>query len=251
MHKPAAILGALAGASALALAPTAAAAQTDGAAHQATLGSLNGSGASGMAMVDVSGGQATVTVTISGASPGAPHAQHIHIGGQNVCPTGSADTDGDGFVSTPEGQPAYGEIQVSLTTEGDVGAGSGLAVDRMPVASSGGEITYERTFPLPDGVTEADVADGVIVSHGIADTSLGSDPSTYDGPDSPLMAGVPQEATLPAACGALTAAPAGGVQTGGGGTADAASSSVPFGLLIAGAGAAGAAGLVARRRATA
>jgi hypothetical protein len=165
---------------------------------------LNGSGASGTATVDVQGGEVTVTVETNGVAAGAPHAQHIHIGGENTCPTADAAGD-DEFVSTPEGQPSYGEIRVSLTTEGDVGAESAVAVDRMPTADDSGTVTYERTFELPEGVTAEELGNGVIVQHGIADTSLGSDPAAYDGPDSPLKQGVPQEATLPALCGELGA----------------------------------------------
>lgn len=185
----------------------------------AQLDALNGSGDSGTAWVQLDGNQATATVETQNTSPGAPHAQHIHIGGNNVCPTQDADQDGDGLVNTAEGQPAYGEIHVSLTTEGDTSADSGLAVDRMPAADDSGNVTYERTFDLPEGVTADDVRNGVVVQHGFAESSKGSDDSTYDGPDSQLMEGVPAEATLPVSCGELTAAPAGGVQTGGGGTA--------------------------------
>lgn len=208
--------------------------------HQATLSPLNGSAASGTAMVELSGDQVTVTVDVANASPGAPHAQHIHIGGNNTCPPPGADEDGDGVVSTPEGQPSYGQIQVSLTTSGDVTAESALAVDRFPVASEGGQVSYQRTFSLPSGVTASDLANGVIVQHGLADSPLGQDDAAYDGPDSPLMAGVPQEATLPSACGALTAAPSGGVQTGGGGTATASTdtSHVALGGIGVAAGAA-------------
>ncbi|HSP05349.1 MAG TPA: S-layer homology domain-containing protein [Acidimicrobiales bacterium] len=175
------------------------------AAFAATLGELNGSGADGTATVVVEGTVATVRVDIAGASPDLVHAQHIHIGGNNECPTPANDTDGDGFISTPEGVPSYGGIAVSLTTEGDTNPASGLAIARMPVASASGDVTYERTFRLPTGLTAADVANGVIVSHGVADTTLGTDDSAYDGRDSPLAEGVPQEATLPAACGALDA----------------------------------------------
>lgn len=182
-----------------------AAAESD-ASYSGTLESLNGSGASGDVSVTVSGDQLTVTMNVSGAAASLPHAQHVHIGGNNTCPDESADTDGDGLVSTPEGQPAYGMIQVSLTTEGDASDASALAVDRMPAAGGDGSYTYERTFQLPSGVDPAAIAEGVVVVHGLADSTLGSDPAVYDGPDSPLMAGVPQEATLPVACGALSAA---------------------------------------------
>ena len=37
-----------------------------------------------------------------------PHVQHIHIGAKGECPTMSADTNGDGVISTTEGGPFYG-----------------------------------------------------------------------------------------------------------------------------------------------
>lgn len=193
-------------------AAVATAAPAGDASYSATLGSLNDSGTSGDVSAMVSGNQLTVTMNVTSASGGLPHAQHIHIGGNNTCPDMSADADADGFLSTPEGLPAYGAIEVSLTTEGDVGEASALAVDRMPVAGPDGTYTYERTFELPAGTDPAEIANGVVVVHGLADSTLGTDPAIYDGPDSPLMAGVPQEATLPVACGAFSAAqqPAGG-----------------------------------------
>lgn len=173
-------------------------------AHMAKLDPLNTSGASGSATVQVAGNQVTVTINSSGHSPNLPHAQHIHIGGQNVCPTNAADTDGDGFISTAEGQPAYGPIMVSLTTEGDVTDQSALAVDRMPVADANGNINYSRTFQLPAGVTAQDIDKGVIVQHGISE--LFGDPNQYDGDKmSEIMPQLPFEATVPAVCGKIVA----------------------------------------------
>jgi len=218
--------------------------------YQATLSSLNGAGTNGTATVQVSGRTVTATVTTDSASSGLPHAQHIHIGGQNICPPPSADTDGDGFVSTPEGEPFYGGIEVSLTTSGDVSTESALAVDRFPVAGPNGQVTYSRTFELPPGVDPAAIAQGVIVQHGFAGSALGSDPMMYDGPDSPLMAGVPMEATLPVACGSLSALPGGGAATGGGGTADGPNRS-PVLASVAALGLLGVAGTALRWRTTA
>lgn len=184
---------------ALVAAPGAALAQSD-ASHS---GVLNDSGISGRTRIAVSGSSVTVEVQTSGNAPGMPHAQHVHIGGQNLCAPASADTDGDGFVSTPEGEAFWGLIQISLTTEGDVSPASALAVDRFPVADADGTVSYLRTFELPDGIVVGDLDTWVVVQHGVADTRLGDDPGAYDGPDSPLMPGVPQEASLPAWCAAL------------------------------------------------
>ncbi|MBW3620426.1 MAG: hypothetical protein KY461_09285 [Actinobacteria bacterium] len=171
-------------------------------ALRADLAELNGSGATGVAQVEVADGQVLVTVQADGVAADAPHAQHIHIGGENTCPTPDAAGD-DEFISTPEGQPAYGGIAVSLTVDGATDAASALAVERFPTADGEGTLTYSRSFDLPEGTTADDLSNGVIVVHGVADTTLGEDPAAYDGPDSELKEGVPEEATLPALCGAL------------------------------------------------
>lgn len=234
------------GLAALAVGTLSTAAVAQSSTFTANLDALNGTGDDGTATVEVDGSQATVTVRTSNTSPGAPHAQHIHIGGENACPTSTADQDDDGFISTPEGQPAYGGIKVSLTTSGDVGAESALAVDRFPVADDSGTIDYQRSFELPSGVTADDIANGVIVQHGFAESDLGDDPAAYDGPDSPLMEGVPQEATLPSSCGVLAAAPTGGVAAGFGGTA----TSTDAGLAALGVIALGGTAFAVRRRRT-
>ncbi|MEZ4501293.1 MAG: hypothetical protein R3C39_01570 [Dehalococcoidia bacterium] len=169
---------------------------------EADLGALNDSGASGTATIEVNGSEMTVTVDVSGVSPDQAHAQHIHIGGENACPTTADDADGDGLISTAEGQPRYGAVQVALTTDGDSAAGSALAVDRFPTAGSDGSYTYERTLEMPSSMSADDFANGVVVVHGYAE--LGGDDAAYDG-DAPssLDAGLPLEATLPVLCGTL------------------------------------------------
>ena len=89
---------------------------------------------------------------------------------------------------------------MSLTTEGDVSAASGLAVERFPVASADGTISYSRTFQLRVGVNPGDIGSGVIVQHGISE--LFADPTQYDGePRSSIMPELPIEITIPADCG--------------------------------------------------
>ncbi|HET7327486.1 MAG TPA: hypothetical protein VFJ14_09390 [Nocardioidaceae bacterium] len=183
----------------------------------ADLGTLNDSGTTGTATVTSSGDQITVQLDVSGAVAGLPHAQHVHIGGAGVCPTMADDQNGDGILSTVEGQPSYGAIQVSLTTEGDTSPSSGLAVERMPTADDSGSYTYSRTIDVSSEVM-ANIEDGAasIVVHGIDSINPSG---KYDGePKSELDPALPLEATAPAACGELTAAPAGGVDTGAGST---------------------------------
>ena len=147
--------------------------------YQTTLAPLNNSGTTGTATVSVTGDQATVTLTESGASANLPHAQHIHIGGDMVCPTMAADVNHDGVLTTAEGQPSYGMIMVSLTTSGYVSDASGLAVNRFPTANTNGIVTYSRTFTLPQGVSASDITGGVIVTHGVA--SITGSATAYDG----------------------------------------------------------------------
>ena len=204
--------------SALVLGGSPALAQAEAAVFQTNLGEVNGSGASGTATIEVRDNEMTVRVHATGTSPNLPHAQHIHIGGQGVCPGPEADEDDDGFVSTTEAQPFVGDIGVSLTTEGDTSPDSGLAVDRMPVADESGTIDYQRTFAVPEGVSLDDMENGVVVIHGISE--VGGDPTQYDGEArSDLDPELSAQATLPAACGALSAAPVDAVDTGGGATA--------------------------------
>lgn len=170
----------------------------------ASLDALNGSGDSGDVSIDThSGRRVTVRVETEGVSPNLPHAQHIHIGGRNECPTRGDDQDNDGFISTAEGQPAYGPVAVTLTTKGDVSADSALAVSRFPVADQNGEIDYERTFTLPEGVDANDLRNGVVVQHGIS--AIFGDALAFDG-DRPasLDDSLPFEAVVPASCGELS-----------------------------------------------
>lgn len=176
--------------------------------YSTVLAPLNGSGASGNVTIEVDGTSVTARVETSGVSPSLPHAQHIHIGGRNVCPPASAATQSPprDLIDTVEGMPFYGGIKVSLTTEGDVTADSGLAVDRFPVATAAGTYVYERTFELPAGVTATDLVDGVVVVHGISE--LFADPAAYDGePRSSIAPMLPLEATIPALCGELVEGP--------------------------------------------
>ncbi|CAN5610998.1 hypothetical protein BH23PAT2_BH23PAT2_06450 [soil metagenome] len=196
----------------------------------ANLSQLNDSGATGTAKVQLlDDNKIKVTVNVTGTSPSLPHAQHLHytVDSKKVdnpdkvdtCPAPSADKNDDGIINTAEGQPSYGEVIVSLTTKEGVGADDGLAVDRFPVADDNGNLNYERTFTLPEGVSREDVTESVVVHHGISE--LFDDKAKYDGEArSSLDEELPLEATVPAACGKLVSAPVGGAGTGAGSTAE-------------------------------
>ncbi|WP_121751276.1 CHRD domain-containing protein [Streptomyces sp. E2N166] len=203
----------------LALGAAAPAVAEDGQAYQIDLKQLNDSGASGTAMVSLDGTRLTVKIQAGGLVPGAPHAQHIHgsTEGKNFhCPDASADKDGDGIVSTVEGLPSYGDINISLTTSGDTSKDSGLAVHRMPTADEDGRLSYERTITVSQDVAEH-FKNLHIVQHGIDVNGNGA--YDMDAGKSPLDPKLPLEATAPASCGMVHGAsigemPEGGVETG-------------------------------------
>ncbi|WP_418276489.1 hypothetical protein ACNHYB_00815 [Isoptericola jiangsuensis] len=215
---------------------------------------LNGVEGGGDAMVWVDGTTLTVEFAADGLLAGSPHAAHLHYGedAKNQCPVEGDDTDGSGTITTSEGVPSYGSVQVSLTTEGDTSADSALAVDRFDTAD-GGQIDYQRDSvevspEIADEILAGDVA---LVVHGVDHDGSGA----YDGDtESDLDPSLPAEATDPALCGMLTASqmdemPTGGVQTGTGGTAGIENPGLLAGggfALLAGAGLT--TGLLTRRR---
>lgn len=211
---------------------------------------LNGVDGSGTAMVWVDGTTLKVEVEAQGLLAGSPHAAHIHYGSDaaNQCPTADDDADGSGTITTTEGVPSYGTVQVSLTTSGDTSPDSALAIDRFDTAD-GGMISYERGEIEVSEDLAADIlaGDAAVVVHGVDYDDSGA----YDGDTmSDLDPSLPAEATDPALCGIVTASqmtdmPEGGVQTGGGQTQGV----EHLGLMLAGGAAVLAGGgLLASRR---
>ena len=200
------------------------AAAGSGSSYQAQLGALNGSGASGTFMLQLDGTHATITEHVSGLAATFngqpyPHVQHIHIGAQGVCPGMSADTSGDGVISTTEGGPSYGSIGTTLSTSGDTSPAAGTT---LTVAPSGASFDYSRSFEL-DSATIDSIKAGkaVVVVHGLDPATL---PAAAQNEPSDLVPSLPLAATSPALCGTVTASqmsnmPSGSADTGGGGTA--------------------------------
>lgn len=171
--------------------------------YQVTLLPLNDSGALGTAQLTLQGRQLTVKIESQGLVPGQPHAQHIHgstTGHEFTCPDTSADKNGDGIVSTAEGLPAYGDINISLTTKGDTSKASGLAVDRMPVADKNGNLSYARTITVSQAVADH-ISRLHVVQHGIDPNGNGM--YDFGKGKSELDPKLPQEATAPANCGTI------------------------------------------------
>ena len=189
-----------------------------GAAHEhnlkhAVLHPLNDSGVHGHASVRYGTTHINAKVDVTGAAAGLPHAQHIHFGAQakHECPTARLDTDRNFRLNVAEGVPAYGPIAVALTSTGNTGDASGLAVDRMPAAATNGSYAYYRTgIRLVPSKTESAAAiraaiaagQGVVVIHGVDHNGNGQYDMAGAGA-SELNPAVPAEATDPAACGVL------------------------------------------------
>lgn len=226
---------------------------------QVQLDALNKSGASGTAtLTATSTGDLKISIRSKGMVPNSPHAQHLHgaVNGMDFhCPDMSADKDGNGFVSTEEGLPMYGDIFVSLTTKGDTTKASGLAVDRMPMADAQGAVSYDRTIAagdLPKGTIEH-LKDLHVVQHGIDANNNGKYDLEALGEStlatSAGLKGIPEEATDPATCGMISGAAAGSVPVGGVATGDGSTrqNSTPM-YAIGGIALLGALGAFAARR---
>lgn len=167
-----------------------------------------GSHVTGRANLVVKGDQVRVSLQAKGLSPGLPHAMHIHgeLQARNECPSLAADGNNDGLIDTVEGLPAYGPIDVSLTTTGGTSGdfSDALALDRFPVANPSGNLHYNRAIDVPTAVADA-LPQLHIVIHG-ADLN-GNGVYDFDAGTSSLSglvgADVPLEAELPVACGTI------------------------------------------------
>src|SRR5215203_6156482 len=171
--------------------------------YKAHLNPLNRSGAEGHAILKKEGNKKVATeIHTKGLAPKLPHAQHIHGFKKAVseCPTLAA-SGRDNLITTAEGLPSYGPIQVSLTTTGDTSPESALAVDRFTVANAKGSVEYERTLSVSADVAK-NLGKKAIVQHGV---DL-NDNGRYDfkaAGKSELDPSLPQEATIPATCGVI------------------------------------------------
>ncbi|OLT17055.1 hypothetical protein BJF79_48530 [Actinomadura sp. CNU-125] len=213
--------------------------------YQAVLDPLNGQTGSGTLTLELDGRTATIVEHYSGLAGKLdgrpyPHLQHIHGGARGECPAPSADTNGDGVVSTVEGKPAYGPIRTTLSVRGDTSPTAGTDLE---IAPHGAALDYQRVIELDDA-TLASLREGtaVVVVHGL-DPSLIGEKARNAG--SELVPSLPLAATAPALCGALRPMAAGGADTGAGGTAGPGTRVLGLGLLaLSGAALA----LAARRR---
>lgn len=178
----------LASAAALSAAPVAATA-----AHlsyfTAPLTELNNSGVTGNAFFTYNSNANTLHARVRafGLVPNTLHPQHVHgsfapdasctdfappsspIAG--ACLDGSTaiesniptipenDIDGDGFLETVEGAPAYGPIILSL---GDPDAGRDALPGSFPMSDENGELFFEATYDLATTDLLFDTIDGIV-----------------------------------------------------------------------------------------
>lgn len=175
-----------------------------------------------------------------------PHVQHIHINGGDTCPTASADTNGDGVISTVEGQPAYGKIGTTFSVKGATDASTATDVTKAP---GGGSFTYKRTFTVnQDTLSALKNNKAVVVVHGLNPTNAPKASLSTANSLGVTLPGASKKlaliGTAPALCGKLEAAqmntvPSGGVQTGGGSTSGTQDMGLFYGAgaLVLGAGA--------------
>ena len=129
--------------------PAVVAAGQEGDTFVALLTPSNNSGVLGLAVAEFDEEEGTVEVSVwaSGLTPGQVHPQHIH-GFENdqpsLLPNISLDTDADGFVESPEGEPVIGPVLLSATASGEV---TNVPVSEdFPRADEDGNLEFNQTY---------------------------------------------------------------------------------------------------------
>lgn len=183
--------------------------QGDG-VYVAHLSALNaaatGTSATGEARLTVKGDSLTIAVNASGLPKDITHWQHFHgfaDGRQAVCPTKSADVNGDGIIDVVETGAAAGTTMVPFT-------GDPVSMDvphgTYPKASARGVLQYQETVSLPALQAafakafhgqKLDLDRRVVFIHGIPDG--GKLPASVAS-----LGPIPAQVTLPIACGRIT-----------------------------------------------
>lgn len=104
--------------------------------------------ATGQVTLVVDGGQVGVFIQANGLAPNIPHEQHIHAG--STCATLANDTNGDGYVSTPEAEAVAGQPLVAFTLNGlePITNPQSPPNAKYPMAAPDGVETYIGSAPL-------------------------------------------------------------------------------------------------------
>lgn len=130
--------------------------------YVAPIAAENDSGVKGIAVFTLSDNALQVAVAAIGLEPGQQHPMHIHgfADGTPSDPTAASDTDGDGFIETPEGVQAIGPILLPLAQQGGTGtdtsgsdgsgSGSGSGGNGSTTADANGTLHFTETFTSSD-----------------------------------------------------------------------------------------------------
>jgi hypothetical protein len=143
----------------------------------ANLSPTNDSGVEGFAYFVLDDNRLTVDMEATGLEPNQIHAQHIHGLPGNLpsqLPTSAQDTDHDGYVEDPEGEPLTGPVLLALTTSDTV---SQVEVSNdFPTADAQGNLDFHQTYTFntndPEDAAilnalEAQFDDRVVQIHGV------------------------------------------------------------------------------------
>ncbi len=148
--------------------------------YETTFAALNNSGVTGrvLALVEEEAQTVTFDIKAKGMEANQVHPAHVHGFADDRearTPTIAFDSDTDGFVELAEGVPAYGPVQLNLTTQpGDAGQLTGMGAV-FPTADADGMLSYRQTFSFADlGMAGMDAFDAIsplgakeIVLHGL------------------------------------------------------------------------------------
>ena len=191
----------------------------------ALMTSANNSGANGVAFLSVDPDDKTLTIDAAaiGLEPNQEHPFHIHGFANDQpsqLPTIAQDTDLDGFVETPEGEPVFGPVILPLTqvdpqddpeTEALVPPADGTPT--FPVADANGVVEFTETyqFDLNDpeqAASFSELADG-LEGHGIQFHGLELPAGAGEGTGNEVNGSGGYIAGLPVANGIIQELPAG------------------------------------------
>ncbi len=174
--------------------------------YEATLGPINNSGASGVAILAQEGNVLNVELEATGLTPNQTHMQHIHgftNGQPSVAPTPTLDINHDGFVASTEAETVTGPELLDLTlnpqlaVQQHAGSESGGI---YPTADANGVLHYQETFAFPSGAPAASVLQNLgnraVELHGmnVPPGVDGMTSATYD-PSMPVAFGLLHEIT--------------------------------------------------------